>query len=230
MNIMNKSIILSLGGSLIVPEGIDGTYIKRFIGLIRQLDQKQYRFVIFTGGGAVARNYQQASLAVNTQLAKDAQDWIGIKASWLNAELVKQLFGNLAHNTIITDPRVKLRWSKKVWIGAGWKPGRSTDYDAVRLAVENNISHVINLSNIDYVYTKDPNKYTDATKIEQITWAAFRKMIGNTWDPGAHVPFDPIAAKLAQQHHVRVTIMNGHKLDQVQQAIEGNACEGTIVQ
>lgn len=229
---INKTIIISLGGSLIVPNQVDTNYLKQFLQVIHNYTKKNYRFVIFTGGGAVARNYQLAGNAVQKSLSKDAQDWIGIKASWLNAELVKQLFGKLANDVVITDPRVKLRWSKTkpVFIGAGWKPGRSTDYDAVRLALENNIHSVINLSNIDYVYTKDPNKYPDATKIEQITWADFRKMIGNTWDPGAHVPFDPIAAKLAQQHDVKVTIMNGAKLEQVKKAIEGMECEGTVVE
>ncbi len=126
-------------------------------------------------------------------------DWIGIKASILNAELVKQLFGKMADDKIITDPNVKLNWRKSIYIGAGWKPGRSTDFDAVKIAVLNKVDTVINLSNIDYVYTKDPNKYKSAEKIKEIKWKDFRNIVGNKWDPGLNAPFDPIAAKLAQK-------------------------------
>jgi uridylate kinase len=126
---MTKTIILSLGGSLIVPQQVDTAFLKVFTALVTQLS-KQYRLVIFTGGGSVARTYQQAAHEINVKLNNEAQDWIGIKASLLNAELVRQLLIEHANATIITDPRVKLRWSKPIWIGAGWKPGRSTDCDA----------------------------------------------------------------------------------------------------
>lgn len=227
---MNKpeTIILSLGGSLIVPNQVDTQFVKKFVQLIEDLTPK-YRFVIFTGGGMVARNYQKAATAIQPSVTADAKDWIGITASWLNAELVKQSLGRLAHSTIITDPRVKLRWSTSVWVGAGWKPGRSTDYDAVRIAQENSITRVINLSNIDYVYTKDPRKFTSAERITSTTWSEFRALVGSTWDPGLNVPFDPIAARLAQQAGISVAIMNGKKLANVKAAIIGKSFTGTEI-
>lgn len=226
---MNKqTVIISLGGSIIVPDGVDVAYVKQFIKTIQPLT-RSYRFVIFTGGGSTARLYQQAARSVQRTITNAALDWIGIQASHINAELVKQLFGKFAHDSIITDPRIKLRWTKAVHIGAGWKPGRSTDYDAVRLAVENSISTVINLSNIDYVYTSDPRKNPKAEKITETTWKDFRGLIGNNWDPGLNVPFDPIAAKIAQKHNITVNIMNGKKLSNVVQAIKGKSFQGTKV-
>lgn len=226
---MNKpTIIISLGGSIIVPDGVDVAYLKQFISTIQGLT-KSYRFVIFTGGGTTARLYQQAARSAQRTITNASLDWIGIQASHINAELVKQLFGNLAHDSIITDPRVKLRWTKAIHIGAGWKPGRSTDYDAVRLAVENSISTVINLSNIDYVYTSDPRKNPNAEKITDTNWKDFRGLIGNNWDPGLNVPFDPIAAKIAQKHDIAVNILNGKKLANVVKAIKGQAFLGTRV-
>lgn len=226
---MNKpTIIISLGGSIIVPEQIDVAYLKQFVKTITALTSK-YRFVIFTGGGSTARKYQLAAKAVQSTVTNPALDWIGIQASHINAELVKQLFGNRAHDSIITDPRVRLRWTKSIHIGAGWKPGRSTDYDAVRIAVENSISTVINLSNIDYVYTSDPRKNPGAQKIAQTTWKEFRVLIGNSWDPGLNVPFDPIAAKIAQKHSINVNIMNGKKIANMVKAIHGQSFIGTKI-
>ncbi|MFA5995741.1 MAG: UMP kinase [Patescibacteria group bacterium] len=226
-----KPIIISLGGSLIVPkQQVNAVYLKKFITFINQLANNQQRFIIFTGGGVTARHYQQAARAITKKLPATAQDWIGIKASLLNAELLKQLLGKLANDIIITDPRVKLRWPKPIWIGSGWKPGRSTDYDAVRLAVENNITQVINLSNIDYVYNKNPKQFPDAKPIKTMTWSEARKLLGNTWNPGLNVPFDPIAAKLAQQHNITVSIMNGENLKNVAAAVNGKNFKGTVIQ
>ncbi|MDP3970337.1 MAG: UMP kinase [bacterium] len=226
--INKKTVVLSLGGSLIVPDAIDEKFLKNFTNLILRLS-KNYRFVIFTGGGSVARSYQQSLAKINSGAEKDAKDWVGIQASILNAELLKQSLGNNAHTKIITDPRVKLRWTKNVWVGAGWKPGRSTDYDAVRIALENGISSVINLSNIDYVYTKDPNKYKNAEKITDITWSEFRKIIGRKWDPGLNVPFDPVAAGLAQKYSIHVKIINGKNLTNVENAIKNKKIKGTSI-
>lgn len=221
-------IIISLGGSIIAPKTIDFIYVKRFVQTISQLT-RSYRFVIFTGGGATARQYQQAAKAVRPGMSHSALDWIGIQASHINAELVKQAFGSLAHDRVISDPRVRLRWTKPIHIGAGWKPGRSTDYDAVRLAVENDIDTVINLSNINYVYTSDPRTNPQAKKITNITWTDFRSMIGHTWDPGLNVPFDPIAARIAQLNNISVHIMNGRKLANIVNAIHGKPFSGTRI-
>lgn len=221
-------IILSLGGSIIVPAAIDIVYLKKFVNMLNVLT-RQYQFVIFTGGGSTARSYQNAAKRSCTGMSSDNLDWIGIQASILNAELVKRMFKEKCHDFTITDPRVKLKWDRPIHLGAGWKPGRSTDYDAVRLAMENSISKVINLSNIDYVYTKDPKKFKTAQKITDISWKDFRKIIGSTWDPGLNVPFDPIAAKLAQQKNISVQILNGKNLNNLKLSIQNQPCQGTLI-
>jgi len=224
-----QNVIISLGGSLIVPKEVNTEYLYWFVHFIKRLTP-DYRFVIFCGGGKLAREYQTAAQAITTKITNDAKDWIGIRASQVNAELVKQAFGRLANVDVITDPQVTLNWSKKVYIGAGWKPGRSTDYDAVRLAAGNEIDTVINLSNVEYVYTKDPNKYPDAQRIEKISWKDFRVLVGDDWNPGLNVPFDPIAAKLAQKHKITVRIMDGNAGEtELRNAITGKPFKGTEI-
>ena len=51
-------------------------------------------------------------------------------------------------------------------VAAGWHPGWSTDFVATILAERLQAKTILNLSNIDYVYDKDPNKYKDAKKIK----------------------------------------------------------------
>ena len=84
-------------------------------------------------------------------------------------------------------------------MASGWKPGRSTDFDAVLLAKGCGAKTVVNLSNIDYVYDRDPRVNPGAKKFEKINWNDFRKIVGSKWSPGANVPFDPLAAKEAQK-------------------------------
>ncbi len=224
-----KNIILSLGGSLIMPKEVNTEYLYWFVHFIKRLTA-DYRFVIFCGGGKIAREYQQAAQAITTKISDDAKDWIGIRCSQVNAELVKSAFGRLAHADMITDPQMKLNWSKKIYVGAGWKPGHSTDYDAVRLAAGNGIHTVINLSNVEYVYTKDPNTFSDAEKIEKMSWKDFRALVGDTWNPGLNVPFDPIAARLAQKHKITVRILNGNAGDdELRKAIFGKPFKGTEI-
>ena len=70
-----------------------------------------------------------------------------------------------------------------------------------------NAAEVINMSNIDYVYTADPKKDPTAEKIEATTWSGFKKLVGDTWDPGMNIPFDPVASREAEAIGLRVIII-----------------------
>ena len=99
-----ETIVLSLGGSLLVPkDGIDTAFIRKFSDLVRRHVKKGRRFIIICGGGTTARAYQQAASKV-TKLTRDDLDWIGIHATRLNAHLLRTVLRDLAHPRIITDP------------------------------------------------------------------------------------------------------------------------------
>ncbi|NCU42545.1 MAG: UMP kinase, partial [Candidatus Moranbacteria bacterium] len=111
----------------------------------------------------------------------------------------------------------------------GYRPGCSTDYDAVLLAKYLDITSLVNLSNIDYVYTKDPRKYKDAEKVEKISWKDFRNIVGNIWSPGLNAPFDPVASRLAEEINLEVAIMNGKDLENFKNYLDGEIYKGTKV-
>lgn len=90
-------------------------------------------------------------------------------------------------------------------------------------------TRLVNLSNIDYVYDSDPQKDTDAKKIEKISWAGFRKLIPEEWDPGLSSPFDPIAAKEAEAIGLEVAIVNGAKLEEFSHYLDGKPFVGTVI-
>ena len=222
--------VLSVGGSIIIPKtGFDTEFLKKFRALILSRVKKGDKFVLVVGGGATCRQYQKAVIEV-AKLSSTNLDWLGIQTTWFNAEFVKLLFGNLAHTEVIKNPTIKIKSTKPIIIAGGWKPGCSTDKDAVLLAKNFNAKELINLSNIDYVFDKDPNKFSDAKKIEKMRWKDFRKnIVGYKWVPGANVPFDPIASGLAEKNSLTVKIVNGNNLEEVKKVLCGGKFNGTTI-
>ncbi len=213
--------VLSVGGSIIVPpSGFDINFLKKFRDLILRRVQAGDKFVLVVGGGATCRNYQTAAKAVRP-LTDIELDWLGIKTTWFNAEFIRLIFGKHAHKEVVTNPTNKLITNKPIIVAGGWKPGRSTDYDAVLLAKNLAAETVFNLSNVNFVYDKDPNKFNDARKITKTTWSEFRKIIGDKWMPGAQCLFDPKAAKLAQKLNLKVVFVKGDNLPLVDRVLNG---------
>src|SRR3989338_3293738 len=197
----SKPIIISLGGSLVVPNGgIDINFLTNFTKFIREKIAEKWRFFIVVGGGATARHYIDSAKNVVGEISDWDLDWLGIHSTHLNAHLIRTLFRDIAH------PRVILNYEKKITnlkeplvVAAGWKPGCSTDYDSVYLAQDYGAKVLINMSNITSVHDKDPNKFSDAKPISRIAWSDFEKIVGTKWSPGSNTPFDPIATKLAKK-------------------------------
>jgi uridylate kinase len=227
-NTQQKRIIISLGGSIIVPDEIDSKFIKNFRNVIMEFVKKGFCLVIVTGGGATARQYQRGLRGINGCLKSDL-DWIGIYSTRLNAQLLKLLFKNVYQEVIIDPEKVNNKIKNKIIMAAGWKPGWSTDYVAIKLAVKFRAKTVINLSNIDFIYNKDPNKFKNARPIREIKWPEFKKLVGGQWLPGANLPFDPIASKLAEKQKIQVIVMNGRKLINLKNFLQGKKFIGTVI-
>jgi uridylate kinase len=225
---MPNLYVISLGGSLINPSEVDSTFLKSFKKLILEQTSRGNRFIIIAGGGKLCRNYQEALTRISKP-GKDDLDWMGIFTTWTNAQLVRLMFGKSAHPKIVTDPNKKVPFKEKILVGGGWMPGRSTDDDAVRLAKIYGAKTIINLSNIDFVYTKDPRKFKDAAPILETTWADFKKVIGTKRIPGGNYPFDPVAAAFAQKNNISAIITNGKNLSNLKNILTGKKYSGTTI-
>ncbi|MBU6447365.1 UMP kinase [Patescibacteria group bacterium] len=226
---MKKTYVVSLGGSIIVPDEIDSPYLKKFRKFIIAEVKKGNRFIIITGGGRIARQYRNAARLIFSSITTEQLDWIGIYTTRTNAVFVKSLFGGLAHDEILLDPRKRMEIKKPIAIGAGYLPGHSTDYDAVCMAKTYGADTVINLSNVDYVYDRDPKK-PGAKKITEITWTDFIRRFGAKWQPGLNAPFDPVASKLAKKYNFRVCVANGHDFSNLSKIFSGKKFKGTVIQ
>lgn len=226
---MSSKHIISVGGSLIVPNGgIDWRYLKKLRAFVLEQIKDGKKLYLVIGGGATCRHYIQAA-AKAAPVSSEDQDWLGIHASRLNAHLVRTILQDVAHPEIITHPDVPMKAKAPVVVAAGWKPGWSTDYVAVTLAKTYKIKNVTNLSNIDYAYDKDPQRFKDAQKLKEVEWSDFRQIVGSAWTPGLSGPFDPVASALAEQLKLRVVIANGKKLKNVAKILAGEKFVGTVV-
>lgn len=229
-----EKVVMSIGGSLIVPNGgIDTKFLSELNAFIREqlANNPNRQFFLVVGGGKIARKYRDAGREViGHELTEDDLDWLGIHATKLNAHLLRTIFRDIAHPYIIKHYEIIRKVSEPVVVAAGWKPGWSTDFDAVLLCDDYNVKEVINLSNIKKVYDKDPNKFKDAKAINKMNWKGFRKLVGDKWVPGMHAPFDPVAAKKAEELGVRVTVLSGHDFKNLENYFNGKKFEGTVIE
>lgn len=219
---------MSVGGSLIVPDQIDTDFLTRLKTLIEEEVDK--RFVIIAGGGRTARRYQDAADTV-FKLPADDLDWLGIHATRLNGHLLRTILKESAHPVVITNPDeiLDVPATARVIIAAGYRPGCSTDLRAIQIAERMHATKVINLSNIDNVYTADPKTDPEAKPIETISWPEFRKLLPESWDPGLSSPFDPVAAKEAELKGIEVACINGSRLEELQKYLDGETFVGTKI-
>ena len=225
--------VISLGGSIVAPDKVDVGFLKELTTLIRSFieNDPNRRFIFVVGGGAPARHWINSYREITGGKAKDDEaDWIGIMATRLNAQLVKAVMGEWCSQEVVTDPTQVDPLIGRVLIAAGWKPGFSTDYDAVLLAERFQADAVINLSNIEKVYTADPKTDPNARPIDKISWADFRSMVGDEWVPGKNVPFDTVASRHAEKTGLKVICAAGKDLKNLQKILSGEEFFGTTIE
>lgn len=227
--------VISLGGSIVVPDKPDTDFLTDFISMAKEwlyADEKR-RLILVVGGGAPARIYQKAYLEISKNAdgvySPDSADWIGIMATRLNAQLVKSCFGDLCLNNVVYDPTAPIEFKGRVLLAAGWHPGFSTDNDAVLLAEKHSARTVVNLSNIEKVYTDDPKNNPSAKPIDEISWKDFRKMVGDEWVPGKNCPFDPVASKKADELALTVICAGGKNIPNIKKILDEKDFVGTKI-
>ncbi len=223
--------VLSVGGSIIAPDKVNTEFLTGFRDAVTEyLEKNRDEELIFVcGGGAPARVYQNAYREIAGNTDSEAEDWIGIKATYLNAEIVRAIFSRFVTTPVVTDPTAEITGRGRILVASGWKPGFSTDTDAVYLAKRFGGKRIINLSNIAKVYTDDPRKNPNAQPIDRISWKHFRMMVGSEWKPGLNAPFDPIASALAEEAGITVICADGRNIGNTISILSGEEFTGTTI-
>ena len=206
-----KEIVLSLGGSVINPGEINGKFVKEFAELlIEQVEKTNKSYIVICGGGRVAREYIERT---PKELANGKRDLVGIKTTWLNAQL---LLTNLRGYAPMNPKQDFYEFVEKlkeyrILVGGGFIPSLTTDEDAAVCADYVKSPILINITNVDGIYEEDPREKPEAKKYEKLTYQEYMKMIvEKETGPGNSFPFTLIATKLAERAKSRVLIVNNN--------------------
>lgn len=208
---------------------INTDLLKGFCAVLAQEVKKGSKFVVIVGGGSLARNYQKAAQEAG-RVSNENKDWLGIFATRLNAFLVQAVFNKKANPVLFTErKKIKTFGRYPIIIGAGWKPGRSTDFVAVQIAADFGIKSVINLGKPHFVYTANPDTNKNAKPIIKMTWSDYFKLVPPAWTPGAHYPVDISAANLANKENINFVVADGNNLTNFKKIIQNQKFQGTLI-
>ncbi|MCL5802593.1 MAG: UMP kinase [Thermoplasmataceae archaeon] len=224
-----KSIVISLGGSIISGDRLDIVFMKQFSKMMEQ--SKAFGKVgIVVGGGRLARNYISDLRETGTN--DIILDEIGINATRMNALAMTTFFenSNLKIPTNINDA-AELSNNYRFTIMGGTEAGHTTDTVAALLAERLGSTVLINATSVDGVYTDDPRTNRNAEKIGRMSYddaiaLSLKKSIG----AGPNVFMDLTSLHIAKRSKIRIFVIDGRKLEDYENIVQHEACSGTVIQ
>ncbi len=224
---MKSTITLSLGGSIINPGEIDNQFLSDFSKMIIKL-LPEFKFVIVCGGGKVARQYIKG---LPDGLTEGERDYMGIAATWLNAQLLTYYFKGYCSPILPSTVKnlTEQMQTYDIGLSGGFLPAVKTDEDAAVLADLYGSPILINVTNVDGIYDKDPQKHSDAKKYEKLSYKQFYEVVSPlSLGAGSNAPFTFIAAKICQRSNMKIIICS-KEVKKIQDAIKGQNV-GSIIQ
>jgi len=230
---MKKAVVISLGGSLIVPDKIDYDFLTGFRKVLIK-NKKNYKFIVVTGGGNPSRVYIDGLKKEKLKEKKKHyfQGLLGVSITRLNARFLSYLFGKDANQGIphsMKDVENLLRFNDFVFCGA-LRYGRkeTSDSTSAKLASYFN-TEFINLTNVTGLYDKDPKRFKNARLINEISHKEFLKIANKqSYKPGQHFVLDQKAAKIIKKHKITTYII-GRDMDNLDNLLNNKHFVGTII-
>lgn len=227
---MKKEVVISLGGSLIIPDEIDTDFLSKFKRILDK-HKRNWKFVVVCGGGSVARKYIKSLREINR--SDYLQSMVGIAVTRLNARFMTYFFGKDANKGIPHDiKQVKGMLNKNDIIFCGalrYAPNQTSDSTAATIA--NHIkSQFINMTNVPGLYTKNPKEFKNAKFIPRISWQAFSKRANAIkYKPGQHFVLDQHAAEIIMHNKIKTYIL-GQNLKNLDNLLSGKRFIGTTIE
>ncbi len=220
-------IIFALGGSVVVPDQVDETYVEEFAAFAKRL-AKKHRIGVVVGGGQTARRAIKEARARGENEAKC--DYAGIEGSRYNAAIVAQAMGIDSRIPETVMEAGELLEKNGIVIMGGTEPGKSTDGVAVLLAEYADADMVLKVTDVKGIYDKDPNKFKDAKMFTELPVATLDKMVmGLSQAAGKYELFDIVAVKMMERSGIKCIVLDGHDLKNMEAAVEGKKFVGTVI-
>ena len=223
------SVVISIGGSVLVPNEDDVDYMKSLAALLKNVSAT-HKLYIVTGGGKVARYYISFGRALGSD--EHYLDLLGIEVTRLNARLLIAALGDCAYPKPAVDFEEASKAGKnhEIVVMGGTEPGHTTDAVSAMLAEKVNAIRLVNATSVDGVYDSDPKKNPDAKKFKEMTYEKLLELTAESKGmAGPTVIFDPKGAELIAKAEIPLFVCHGRDLAALKNAIQGEEFQGTIV-
>jgi uridylate kinase len=223
-----KKIVISLGGSILIPT-LEKNTIRAYVPVLCKIARHHQLFVV-VGGGGEARRYIQ--VARDLGVDEGTADEIGILITRLNATLLISALGDDAYPKVAEShaEAKKFAESKKIVVMGGITPGQTTDAVAAVLAERVGASVFINATAVDGVYSADPRKVKDAERFSSLTPDQLLEIVGGTTlNAGSNTVLDIVAARIVSRSRVPLVVLDGRDPENLTSAILRGKFTGTVV-
>lgn len=221
-----KTVVVSIGGSVVLSDEADASFLKKLTALFKKISKENKLFVI-VGGGKIARRYIQ--LGRELGFDEDTLDQIGIDVTRVNARIITNLLG-VSNKEIPHTTNDALKYDLPIVVMGGTDPRHSTDQVGAELAEKTNAVRFVNATNVDGIFDKDPNKFSDAKQLREVTIDHLIAEYGTTWGAaGKNIFMDEPALEIIKRAKIPTFIVNGKRLDQLEKALLGQPFDGTTI-
>jgi len=228
-------MVLKIGGSILYHNDseIDFSLLEK-LKQWYQISKDEYsKIAIVTGGGVLSRDLHKKIEGEISDM--DTLHRIAMSVTQTSAELIAGYLGDEnvyipkklgdAYEYLLSD-------SPGTLVSGGLRTGWSTDMDSAVFADILSVSRVHKISNIDYIYNKDPKEYPSAEIIKDMTWQQYFDLF-DIKDDDEHqtntsIPIDKECARFSRTKNISFFICGGVNIEKSVD-IEEMLSDGTLL-
>jgi len=223
-------VVVSVGGSVLLTGDHDAEYVRHLAALLRACGQEG-ALAVTTGGGRTAREYIDLGRALG--FTEVELDEVGIDVTRMHARVLAGAIGAPTPDRVPTSVREavhELHRASPVILG-GTEPGHTTDGVAALLAVRLRAARLVNATDVDGVYDRDPRTDPRARRRSTLSWPEFRRLVHDSThgEAGQNFVFDRLGADLLARADIPLLIVQGRDLPNLEAAIRGRPFDGSRI-
>ncbi|MCD6458994.1 MAG: UMP kinase [Thermoprotei archaeon] len=216
-------VVIKIGGHLISDKNniLNASYIHELLRVFNKI-KEEHETIVITGGGFISRVYIDV---LRENLKNECYgDILGIKASRLNALLLALLMNHASIKKIpetVEELLALLSFHKVIFMG-GLQPGQSTTTTAAIVAEAVNADLLIIATNVDGIYTEDPNLNSQAKKLDKVSIGELKQIFRDRpVKAGTYKLIDYLTINILERSKMPTIILNGNPPTNILKAIKG---------
>ncbi len=234
---MKQRVLVKFSGEALAGEqgyGIDTQILDYIAHEIKELVDNGIEVGIVIGGGNIIRG---VSAAADGVIRRTSGDYMGMLATVVNGVAMQEALEHIgvcarlqtaikmeqiAESFIVRRARRHLEKGRVVIFGAGTgNPFFTTDTAATLRATEIEANLLIKATKVNGVYDKDPAKYSDAIKLDSLSYDDALK---------DHIKvMDDTAIALAKDNSLPIAVMNMNEKGNLLKLVNGDYSKCSIV-